>query len=239
MVRFNQINYNGRPYIDVLTKIAKEKTSLRYSEIVLLFDFFVFFIRKTLVEKKCLRVINFAYFYVKWFRSKRGNVVRIKNFPTLKLIINSKKNKFASVKNQCHPFLRKIAICFSVPPRDIALVFNIFFYGICQVLIENEIIRIRNFGYFYIQDRNYKKERSYKKKDGSEKKLIVKNLKWVVFKPLPNFKKELQEKSEEFQVPKRLDDILNFYKIDKKIIKTFFKKVYNRKRRERQNSYYD
>ena len=81
-----------RPH-DTIPDFIKAKTTLRYPDIRLILDLFIFFLKKKLIEEKEVKISRFGKLYILRL-SKSGNVVRFQNFAILKYFINRTREDY-------------------------------------------------------------------------------------------------------------------------------------------------
>jgi len=211
-VRFNAIKCK-RSY-DIIPDLIKKRTTLKYPEIILIIDIILFFLKKKFIREEKLFIKHFGVFYMKKF--KKGKVIRFKNSVVMRHVVNGNRtfefdpSKYSDTQD-LNPIFKNIARFFKVKPRDISFIFGLFITGVFQVLVDKDLIKIRNFGIFYNKTRNYKN--NY---DSS----IVKNVNNVVlvkFRPTPRFLRELNGKEKEIHCFKRCDNLLKLNGVDNKI----------------------
>lgn len=212
--RFSRIK-NDRPFSSISTLI-KEKTTLRYPDIKLILDLFVFFLKKKLIEEKELKIEGFGKLYV-FKLSKSGNVVRFKSYGDLKYFINKQKKEYNldSSKYNYSSCLKDIILnvskCLKMDKADTLFIFRLFIYGIVQTIFEKRMLKIRNFGIFFVQDR------AFSDYNICNKATEVKNSLRVKFKELARFLRELNGKEEIIVTFSRARRILYLNGFDDKI----------------------
>lgn len=201
------------PYYNDIVKFIRKKVTLKKKEIILVLDFFVFFMKKEIIEKRKLAIHNFGIFYVKKFSRNYSLKFKISKFSQkffndepsdlelLTFLLNdSLKEIFLNIRKYMK--LKKINVNF---------LFELFLKGIYLELLKNHKIVIRNFGIFYVYRMNYTKDQLY----GKPRKII--NYNRMKFKPKHRFSREINYLEDEISALLRVSRLLKINKINTKI----------------------
>jgi nucleoid DNA-binding protein len=194
--------------------LVKKRTNLRYPDIELVFDLFIFFFKKNLLERGTLHFINFGELYL--IKIKHGNVVRFRNTKNLKKVINNIISyKFSPNKNRrsdSREMLLTVSRVLSTPLKQATIILNLFILGIVNALLKDGKVKIRNFGCFYVKKIDFKKTNVC----GMEKQIRAVNK--VDFKPKLRFLMEANGKFDEIATYKRAENNLKSLNISKKFV---------------------
>jgi len=203
------------PY-DKLVKVARKETTIRQLDIALVYDIFLFFMRKWIVENRKCVIRGFGTFYIKKYKRK-GDVVKFSASRYLIHCVNKNielTQEFWRFGNQgkITPLLRDVSKIFKTKIADIASMFQFFLYGIAKGLIEDEIVKLKFFGTFKLFEMKFKKNNVC----GDKNRKII-NVKKVIFKMKPIFYREMLKVESHFCVSKRAQKILEMNKVSTKI----------------------
>lgn len=209
--RLYYIKYERR-YCENILKLFKEKTTLNYSQTILILDFFSFLIRKTVIETGEINIYNFGKFYLKKFKSglikprfRSSLFFRHKINGTFKRE-QKQRNRF---DQKTHSMLVPITTYLNINPRNTLFLFTLYINGIINELKENRVIKLRGIGAFELYYCSIKNNKAIK---NPENRVVS-----VKFHPLAFFLNECYYKKDYYRITPILKKLIDYCDISTKV----------------------
>ncbi len=207
--RFQGITYRYGYCGNILQRF-KKRTTLSLPQIYLTLDFFIYFLRKLTIEKEYINILLFGNLYLKHYkyiivpkfylaRSMRkcvNGTLEYKKRRNSGLYIPSLEYKEIFIYAKKFLKLKK---------RDSIYLFNLLIEGIMQEIIDNDIVKVRNIGFFYTEIYKSSTTSLFGKPGNYKRKKVVK------FIPANSFKDEANGNIEEYKMNKQLKKLFDFY----------------------------
>jgi nucleoid DNA-binding protein len=213
--RFTPIT-GKRPYHFALD-LVKQKTSLKEDEAILVFDLFIFFIRKYLFLRRELSFVSFGKMKIVFFKRK-GNVFDFRAHHATKHVVNNKiphvfdNRKFQNPKKTyVTEIIKTISKILRIDRKKVAFLINIFLYSLVEELAKNKVAKLRFFAFFYVTKYNFNRITAF----GLDRKITGVNM--IKTRAIKNFRDELNNKSTTFKTSKRLIRIFSKIKVSNEI----------------------
>lgn len=226
--RFDNVDYDYEKQFRYVASIIKKKTNLQISDIRLIINFFVFFIRRTLIDNNSFYISSFGKFYTRKFLHL-GTKVFFKPFWKLRQEINQAE-KLTLNKSHTHKdtqrMLTIMASGLSIKIEDLSFVFRLYLYALTKFITEKHIFCVNDLGFFELQDRKLDFKRI------GNRPINIKCMKRIAFYPKKRFRQELNRMYDHIFISHtRLEYMLIHLHINKTIEKKKYKvrerKVYN------------
>jgi nucleoid DNA-binding protein len=209
-----------KPYYFALD-LVKQKTNLQDYEAILVFDIFIFYIRKYLVLNRTLEFITLGKFKLIFFKRKR-NFLKFTAFETLRRVINNKKDhkfdkrkfqyfRYAQSNSDFTKIIKSISEILRIERKQVAFLINILIYSLIEELLKNKVVKVRFFAYFYVTKYKFTRLTAF----GLNLPILASDM--VKIDAISNFKKEINGKSPNFKIPIRLKRIFSRLNISNEI----------------------
>jgi nucleoid DNA-binding protein len=181
-------------------KTFKKRTRLKGSEINLIIDLMILLIKKKVAFTNELMVFNFGKFHtIKTFTRR---ILRISMSEKFLIVCKGKQDlKYRDwlVSADSKPLIKSLSKILNIKYKHAKFVFILFFIGLCKHLLIKKAIKFDCFG------------------EISKTELITKDQRLVTslkFKASKSFNRELNQKTENFYITKRLKHIVKIHKIN-------------------------
>jgi len=215
--RFRLIKLDGN--YDPMMRIVSEKVTLNKNDITLIFDFFVFWWKKTLIQNKKFDVVRFGKFDIKAFKTcikVRFLTLNHSNRNVSKAIPNAVKFHFVKEQIKYDKLFNLFSKSVHINFNKMFYLLNLFIYSIIEGLRDKGLVKIKFLGYFYTEEF---KTRSLSKNHWGQpvnpEQYKVTHI--IRFKMSHQLRKEVNNKVDSFYVTPRLKKILDYLGVSTKI----------------------
>ena len=213
---YTKIDKDGVTYYQRFLDIAKEHFTLSDKEISLILDVAFFYIKKEVLERREFWIFRLGKLHIREY-SKIGNKIEFKN---ARKYITPVINKFRKIEfrieiGRCSGAYKRVfegaSKCLNTQYRVVLGIFNLFMYVITEELIEDRVLVIKNFGFFYPFKVYYNTDLSGKPLKKPKIRARVK------VKPKRRFLQEANYLWDEIDVDRRVARLLEINNVSRKI----------------------
>jgi len=213
--RLRRIKYRYG-YCENILKRFKKRTTLTLPQIYLTLDFFIYFLRKLIIEKEYINILLFGKFYIR--HQKYGDMPKFYLARSIRrclggeLEFQKRRNSGLYVTNLDYKDIFIYAKKFlKLKKKDSIFLFNLLIEGIIQEILDKGVVKVRNIGFFDTEIYKSSTTSLFGKPGNYERKRIVK------FKPFNSFIDETNGWVEEYKMTKQLRKLFDFYEFPIKV----------------------